>query len=439
MELQEKFLHHIWDQRHLIADLRTISGKPIKIIYQGQYNTSNGPDFKNVILNLDGETLSGDVEIHLKTYDWTAHEHQEDPAYNNTILHVVLEHKSNQDYTVKEDAGKVEILEIKNQIDADIAKLFANFDAHIKLPHAGICDFFKLSSKEQLIPLFQMHSWERFSRKCQRYNAELHFDGFDQLLYNGFMEAVGYDKNKFNTLSIAHHFRWDVLSEWIQKGLDSITLASIWLNYGTLMDRAEKILTANTLLQIRIAFEEQNFTADKGAIKWNFFRIRPANHPVRRILQASQFIIPFLRTGFLNTLLTLFEKSENAEPKQIISQTSTVMHKSENQIPGIESIGKVLQNTIIGNIYLPILYLYAEKTHNKILQLKVKDVYFNFPPQGSNHITNFMRGYLDPEQWKWINASYSNQQALMNIYYKFCNYRLCELCFADKEKILLEM
>jgi len=433
MEIQEKFLHHIWDQRHLLPDLKTVSGKPVKVIYQGQYNTFNGPDFKNVVLNLDGETINGDVEIHLKTYDWIAHEHQEDPAYNNTILHVVLEHKSKHDFTIREDAGKVEILELQTQIDADIAKLFATYDPNALKQHVGICDFFKLCSKEQLIPLLQMHGWERFSRKCQRYNAELHFDGFDQLLYNGFMEAIGYDKNKFNTLSLANHFKWDTLQEWSQKGLNSITLAAIWLNYANLTEKAEKLLSSEVFKQIVYEFEMQNFTTVKGALQWSLFRIRPANHPARRILQASQLIYPLLKSGFLNTLLTIFQEEYNTQARKLVANINKKLHDIEIQVSGIESIGKMQMQTIIGNIFLPIIYLYAEKTHNKLLQEKIKHIYYEFPPQGTNYINNFMRGYISQEHWKMITSRYIYQQGLLNIYYKFCNYRLCNLCVDDKE------
>ncbi|HQB97513.1 MAG TPA: DUF2851 family protein, partial [Candidatus Cloacimonadota bacterium] len=45
--MEERFLYHIWDEGHLIPELRTVSGKSVRIVYQGQYNTGRGPDFKN--------------------------------------------------------------------------------------------------------------------------------------------------------------------------------------------------------------------------------------------------------------------------------------------------------------------------------------------------------------------------------------------------------
>lgn len=436
MELQEKFLHHIWDQRHVIHELKTISGKPVKIVYQGQYNTSNGPDFKNVIVNIDNETVQGDVEIHLKTYDWTAHRHHEDPCYNNTILHVVLEHKSDLAYTVREDAETIEIMELKNQIDADIAKLFTQFQENPQLKHAGLCDYFKLSDNSQINQLLKANGWERFQKKCKRYNAELMFNGFDQLLYNGIMEAMGYDKNKFNTLALAHHFTWEKLKEWQQNGLDAITLAAIWLNYSGLKDKAEALFGADYAAKLNRAFEYQNFTTEKAALQWNLFRNRPANHPVKRIVQAAYILHGLLDKGLLNALLAIFNSTSSALPKQNIKELKRLFQPEADEFEFIDKPGKSLIETITGNIILPILYLYAQKTNDAVLTDKITGLYEKFTEQTENYITNFMKGYLNDEQWAVSSGSYINQQGLMNIYYKFCKYRLCELCIKEKTKCM---
>jgi len=436
MELQEKFLHHIWDQRHLIPELKTVSGKAVKIIYQGQYNTNSGPDFKNVILNIEGETVQGDVEIHLKTYDWTAHRHQEDPLYNNTRLHVVLEHKSSLTFTVREDAEPIEILELKHHIDADIAKLFTEYQTNPQTKHSGLCDYFKLSSQAQIAQLLKANGWERFQKKCNRFNAELMFYGFDQLLYNGIMEAMGYDKNKFNTLALAQHFTWEKLKAWQQSGLDAITLASIWLNYAGLKEKAATLIDAEYMAKLNQAFEYQTFTIEKAALQWNMFRIRPANHPVKRIIQAACIVTNCLDKGLLNVLLAAFKKIEVTNSKQAITELKNIFQPETELWQVIEKPGASLITTIAGNIILPVLYLYAQKTNETVLLGKITQLYENFPAQSENYITTFMQGYLNEEQWSVATGSYINQQGLMNLYYRFCKYRLCELCKREKQQCM---
>ena len=41
--------------------------------------------------------LKGDIELHMKASDWFAHQHQNDSAYSNVILHVVCKNDLSQD------------------------------------------------------------------------------------------------------------------------------------------------------------------------------------------------------------------------------------------------------------------------------------------------------------------------------------------------------
>jgi hypothetical protein len=92
MQFSEKFLYHIWDAQHLVAILKTVSGKPVKIMFPGRWNTDAGPDFKDVIIEIDNKVLRGDVEIDLQTYNWNSHNHNENPNFNSVILEVVYQY-----------------------------------------------------------------------------------------------------------------------------------------------------------------------------------------------------------------------------------------------------------------------------------------------------------------------------------------------------------
>jgi hypothetical protein len=388
------------------------------------------------VVSIDGETLQGDIEIHLKTYDWTSHMHHEDPAFNSTILHVVLEHKSNHDFTIREDAARIEILELQKQIDTDIAKLFEKYKSATLINHDGICDYFTLTPNEQIIPLLKQNGWERFQRKCARNNAELHFDGFDQLLYNGFMEAMGYAKNRFNMLSIAQHYKWDTLTNWRKQKLDGNTLAAIWLNYAGLSGKAQGLLSKEHFSDILHELEMQKFNTDKSNIQWNLFRIRPANHPVRRIVQASNAFCLLLDKGFLKSLVSLIEQADCRKPFSLHKDIANLLQSETSESNQNTSIGKTLVMTITANVFLPILYLYAEKIHDNSIMDKVKTLYYGLPAFESNHIISFMHGYLDNVQKKVFNASHICQQGMMNLYYSFCSFRLCESCIHAKANTL---
>ena len=84
----EQLLHYIWKHRILpLHELRTTDGRAVEIIDPGLHNTHSGPDFFNAKLRIDGTMWVGNVEIHERSADWFMHSHDQDPAYNNVVLH----------------------------------------------------------------------------------------------------------------------------------------------------------------------------------------------------------------------------------------------------------------------------------------------------------------------------------------------------------------
>src|SRR5512136_835466 len=91
LHIPESVLVRIWEAQAFQPDrLKTTTGIPIQVIKRGWRNHDDGPDFKNVLIRIGDQLYAGDVELHLEVADWSAHGHDTDPHYNQTILHVVL-------------------------------------------------------------------------------------------------------------------------------------------------------------------------------------------------------------------------------------------------------------------------------------------------------------------------------------------------------------
>ena len=91
--MQEDFLHYIWKHKKFeVNKLETTQGEPILVTSVGQHNFNSGPDFFNAQLKIGNQLWAGNVEIHVKSSDWFLHNHEQDKAYDNVILHVVWEH-----------------------------------------------------------------------------------------------------------------------------------------------------------------------------------------------------------------------------------------------------------------------------------------------------------------------------------------------------------
>ena len=90
--MKEEFLHYLW--KYSLYDpekLFDASGNRIQVIRPGEYNRDSGPDFFNARISVDGTVWAGNIEIHTRSSHFDAHGHQNDPAFDNVILHVVAE------------------------------------------------------------------------------------------------------------------------------------------------------------------------------------------------------------------------------------------------------------------------------------------------------------------------------------------------------------
>ena len=86
----EKLLHYVWQHRiYPLGTLHTEDGAEVDIIDPGLHNSNAGPDFFNAKVKIGGQLWVGNVEIHERASDWFRHQHQQDAAYNNVVLHVV--------------------------------------------------------------------------------------------------------------------------------------------------------------------------------------------------------------------------------------------------------------------------------------------------------------------------------------------------------------
>jgi hypothetical protein len=421
--MEEKFLYHIWDERHLANELKTVSGKNLRIVYQGQFNTGRGPDFKNAIIEIQGEQLRGDIEIHLKTQDWQAHNHQEDIYYNQVILHVVLEHKTGYSHTIREDGALIEILELSTQLSEDISKLMT---AHESPQRPSVyCDLLSAISNDNLRLILHSAGLRRFKAKIARFNSALSLSSFDQLFYEGLFEALGYDKNKLNTLQLAQGLPLAQLREYKAQGMSKEELAAIYLCSSDLLKAKPAIIDEALYQKLWRLYEAQAWQGRKLHIDWQLFRIRPQNHPLKRILHLTDLIWECLEGGLLQHFLT-HTSAFNNDPKAHSKAYSALWPQSEIFDGYPTKIGKSVQDNIYLNILLPVTSLWTQKLSGD--PQEIYNLYAAFPGLQQNYITRFMSRYMSPEQSKIADSKAIYQQGLLDIYHRFCSWHFCQEC-----------
>jgi Protein of unknown function (DUF2851) len=88
--MTERLLQFIWQFQYFNkGELQTTAGEDIQIIFPGNFNTNQGPDFNDAKIKIGKTTWAGNIELHLLSSDWKKHNHHNDKNYNNVILHVV--------------------------------------------------------------------------------------------------------------------------------------------------------------------------------------------------------------------------------------------------------------------------------------------------------------------------------------------------------------
>ena len=429
MQFSEEFLYHIWDAQHLKKSLTTISGKNLVIKFPGRWNTDSGADFKDAILELNGEIQKGDVEIDLTSYHWKYHSHNENPEFNSVLLHIVYEDNGKYPYTISEDGSKIEILEIKEQLEDDINKLIKHYSGEPYSEKDKTCKLFNKMTKDETEDFLTKMGMIRFEKKIKRFSAEHFFSDFDQLLYMGFMEALGYSKNKYQMLQIALNIPFKELKQSYGEGMTKEEFIVILLCSSGLIEHLPTTISNDQKDEWQLLFHNQKFFNKPSEIKWKLFRIRPVNHPVIRILQFTDLLYDSLETSFFHNILKLFSfPSENFKLNDFKKKLYGYFQTENIHLPDRYKLGKTRIDTILINIILPLVVIYAREKKYKQLEDIAINIYQSFPGLPANYLTQYMEKFLNEDQKKVIKKRSIYQQGLLKIYYENCQHHYCEAC-----------
>jgi hypothetical protein len=251
LQIPEKAVQELWDRQEFqFESLTSSTGKPVRIIEKGNWNQLEGPDFKDAVIEIEGKTLKGDVEIHLYPRDWKLHGHDRDPNYDNVILHVTL-----FDAESTELARKMEHIALLPILREDLDYLLSLETAKDSLDESnGLPDWanelLKGYSPLTLHRLLFGLARRRWSLKCAYAKSRLSRYDWSQSCHMTLLEIMGYRRNRalMHELAVAHPIAqglgpWDV---------------------------------------------DQIFESKRG--RWKLRGVRPNNHPIKRIEQIRNVI-----------------------------------------------------------------------------------------------------------------------------------------------------
>lgn len=406
---REELLHHIW-QHKLFSnkDLRTTEGEQITVLKSGLLNHNAGPDFLNARLEIDGVEWAGNVEIHVQTSDWKLHNHQNDDAYQNIILHVVFDHNSS------ENLGSFPTLDLKNYISDQVLSRYETLvNSNKPLPCAeflpDVSDLVKISWLDSLLI-------KRLERKSNWMNSLV--DEFDGDLEQAFLvvifRAFGMKTNAEAFELLGKNVPWKILS----KHQDNLSQLEAIL-FGVAGFLVESKDDYSLVLKQEFEFLKHKYHLEPIDPKlWKFSRLRPASFPTIRIAQIAKF---YHNKGsfykwFVNSPSSQFDleitTSEYWETHYTIGKASNRQTKK---------LGSALISNLFINAVVPFLFVAAKRSNNAELQSAALSLLENIKPESNRKTKAFAECGLKPK-----NAGES--QALIELKSEYCERKKCLSC-----------
>ncbi len=278
--MKEDFLHYLWKFKNFDStNLKTSNEEPITIIHSGQYLQRAGPDFFNAQIIIGNQKWAGNVEIHLKSSDWYIHQHENDPAYENVILHVVWEHDTE---IFRKNNDSIPVLELKDYVGLEVLENYQS----LMLPKSWIFCEKQLKDVEEFIVKnwFERLFFERLERKSlpiQKMLSETEND-WEAVLFYLLAKNFGLNVNGDIFSSIAQSIGFSVIRK------ESENIEALLFGMSGLLE-ADKEDIYFKYLQSSWEFLSHKYQLPKPHIDaLQFFKHRPDNFPTIRLSQLAQ-------------------------------------------------------------------------------------------------------------------------------------------------------
>ncbi len=275
-------LQAIWFNGQFGRDFITQCGKKIHIKQFGFCNRSAGPDFIHAAITINGETIAGPLEIDTRATDWEHHGHDTNPAFNDTILHVVFEPSSNLHFTRTENHREVPKIIVPQAIIQAALQSPLNMTAPL---HMGRCHKpLAQISINRVIELLEQAARHRCNLKAKRLLAINDSHGKDQSLWVALAETLGYRPNRVPMIILAQRLPIHELKSYSER-----IPALIFGTAGFLHPEIHQNAPDDSRQWLEQLWEtwwqdRTKYQLDPNReIQWVLHGNRPINHPQRRL------------------------------------------------------------------------------------------------------------------------------------------------------------
>jgi hypothetical protein len=430
-QVSEKLIASLW-QCQLAKSLVTDNGEQFQAIYPGRVSHNSGCDFKDAVFTLNGQMISGDIEIHVKSSQWYSHGHHRDPKYNNIALHVVCWH-DNRSPTRLQNGKTVPTICLSpflgHHSDGLNKHLNLSEDFSSSCPEAK-----RYSNSDSLNKLLTVTGEERFMAKATLLRQALEKEEAGQVLFRGIARALGYAQNTEPCEELANKLSLNFLEKG-EPETDLTRQALILGTAGLLPSQRHRSVEDMETDKLERIWQSMSRPEIMNEADWCFFRVRPDNFPTRRLISLSYLLARYHQAGLLQGILRLVRKAPpKTEPRWL--ETGLVIagqgywrnHSDFGIVKKRSSalLGREKASEIVINAILPFVCVWGEINSDLKLKRKAAEIYRRYPRQEENELTRHMKQQLllNPD----TRLSACQRQGLIHIFKTYCRLRSCTAC-----------
>ncbi len=413
-------LQSAWNSIGHGTEIQTLEGNPVTVLFPGNWNFEEGPDFKDAKLLIGGKEITGDVEVHQVNSDWFAHGHHLDDNYRKVVLHVLS--KKSKPARDNENTPPFPAVLIK----PDRISRFPLTESE-KFSNGPCVSFFSSADDTDLYELFAREGLERFEEKSRILLAEMIDSGSEHVCMKHIFEACGYKKNRKEFIELHTRF-----SEYQDLEGKNVMEAVLWGESGLLPDPASAKLDTEMKKFAKKTWADwwQTRMTSRENIKWVKSGVRPLNMPERRIAALTVLLTIFAQ----KPLKFLSGKTESGMNEKdfagYLTEGLVVSHKLwDNYVNFFRKfskpssvIGSDRMNDIAANVLLPALHAYStirQDTRLGAFSIKTWQT-LPLPQMNRNVLTACHRWFMPPQRFRKIICDTASFHGVIHLYNSHC-------------------
>jgi len=168
------------------------AGEEIEIVQFGTWNRESGPDFSDAAIRVNRDAVRrGSIEFDLAARNWETHGHATNPAFEQTILHVVVAIGAREFFTRTVGHRHVP------QVRVDPAVLPAGSFSNLPLARPGRCQApLRNLPETRITGMLDAAAQFRLQHKALRLQRLSELHGADEALFQELAGTLGYKQNK---------------------------------------------------------------------------------------------------------------------------------------------------------------------------------------------------------------------------------------------------